>query len=217
MEHVLPETKKNILDARPQTASFRKESQEGLEEPPKPASDDDHSASDGEGQMVEGHTLLPLEAPEAHAREWLNLFAPNECTRVIDFCMGTGMLALAAARTHMKYQGYVFSELHKSVVSQILILKVVRELILQKKDGFFTSRFLSKSRSLTGSEAPSDATTLVLGEGLQMESPGPAESAASQDVAGQDKTKQKNDDEKKESKNKRKRKSSSSSSSDSFS
>jgi len=211
MEHVLPETKKNILDARPQTASFKKESQEGQEEPSKPASDDDQSASDGEGQGgqgVEGHTLLPLEAPEAHAREWLNLFTPNGCTRVIDFCMGTGMLALAAARTHMKYQGYVFSELHKSVVSQILILKVVRELILQKKDGFFTSRFLSKSRSLTGSEAPSDATTLVLGEGLEMQSPGPAESAASQDVAGKGKTNEENDEKPKDSK-KRKRRSSS--------
>ena len=118
-----------------------------------------------------GQALLPFEGPETHCREWLNLFAPEGCTRVVDFNVGSGNMALAAARRHMRYQGYAFSDLHKSVCKQILILKVVRELILQKKDGFFSSRFLSKiPEALGGSEAPSevpsDATTLVLPGGI---------------------------------------------------
>ena len=222
MESVPPETRKLIMAASPKTASFDKAAAAG--EPAAPAMaesqeqpvDDEQTETEAEG-MAEGQALLPFEAPEAHAREWLNLFAPEVCTRVVDFCMGSGNMALAAARRHLRYQGYTFSDLRKSVCKQIMILKVVRELILQKKDGFFSSRFLSKSRSLGGSEAPSeapsDATTLVL--------PGPGESPSKASEAATDKKK---DDEKtdidkeknqKKSKTKKKKKSSSGSSSSS--
>ena len=221
MEFVSPETRKLIMAASPKTASFDKSAAAGVAAPAdsqdgQQGADDEQSESDAEA-LVGGQALLPFEGPETHCREWLNLFAPEGCTRVVDFNVGSGNMALAAARRHMRYQGYAFSDLHKSVCKQILILKVVRELILQKKDGFFSSRFLSKSRSLGGSEAPSeapsDATTLVL--------PGPGESPSKASEAATDKKK---DDEKtdidkeknqKKSKTKKKKKSSSGSSSSS--
>ena len=166
-----------------------------------------------------GQALLPFEGPEAHCREWLNLFAPEGCARVVDFNVGSGNMALAAARRHMRYQGYAFSDLHKSVCKQILILKVVRELILQKKDGFFSSRFLSKSRSLGGSEArseaPSDATTLVLPGGI-FGSPSKASEGATDKKDDENAKKTHIDKEKKNSKKKKQSSGSSGSSSGSF-
>ena len=224
MEFVPPETRKLIMAASPKTASFDKAAAAG--EPAAPAMaesqeqpvDDEQTETEAEG-MAEGQALLPFEAPEARAREWLNLFAPEACTRVVDFCMGSGNMALAAARRHLRYQGYTFSDLHKSVCKQIMILKVVRELILQKKDGFFSSRFLSKSRSLGGSEArseaPSDATTLVLPGGI-FGSPSKASEGAIDKKDDENDNKTHIDKDKKEIKSKKKKKSSSGSSSGSF-
>ena len=115
---------------------------------------DSAESADETAETAAAVALFPLEAPEAHAREWINLFCPDSCSRVIDFATGAGQMALACCRKQLRYRGLAFSEFHKHVVIQILTLKVVRELILQTKDGFGTSRFLSKTRSLNGSEAP---------------------------------------------------------------
>ena len=223
MEFVSPETRKLIMAASPKTASFDKSAAAGVAAPAdsqdgQQGADDEQSESDAEA-LVGGQALLPFEGPETHCREWLNLFAPEGCTRVVDFNVGSGNMALAAARRHMRYQGYAFSDLHKSVCKQILILKVVRELILQKKDGFFSSRFLSKSRSLGGSEAPSevpsDATTLVLPGGI-FGSPSKASEGAIDKKDDENDNKTHIDKDKKEIKSKKKKKSSSGSSSGSF-
>ena len=156
MEFVTLDTHKKIMESRPKSADFEAAAAAAQAAAAGQAASavDSAESADETTETAAAVALFPLEAPEAHAKEWINLFCPDSWWRVIDFAIGAGQMALACCRKQLRYRGLAFSEFHKHVVVQILTLKVVRELILQTKDGFGTSRFLSKTRSLNGSEAP---------------------------------------------------------------
>ena len=100
--------------------------------------------------------LFPWEAPELQMREWLNLFGrskDDKKRRVVDFAAGSGTAATAAARECYQYLGFVHNEKQKDIVQQAIQLRIVYELILNKRDGFEQTRFLSRERSLNGSDS----------------------------------------------------------------
>lgn len=100
--------------------------------------------------------LFPWEAPELQMREWLNLFGrskDDKKRRVVDFAAGSGTAATAAARDCHQYLGFVHNEKQKDIVQQAIQLRIVYELILNRRDGFEQTRFLSRERSLNGSDA----------------------------------------------------------------
>ena len=107
--------------------------------------------------------LLPWEAPEVQSREWLNLFCQNKDRngrltkkQVVDFTPGSGTAATAACLLGHPYLGFAHNQVHKDVILQTVVLRVVPELILNRRDGFEQSRFLSRARSLGGGGGQSD-------------------------------------------------------------
>ena len=112
--------------------------------------------------------------------------ASDPTTTVVDFSPGTGVNALAAAREMVRYTGLwlacicinvqqlvysrfalcgaVFlprclSDSHRDVIIEFVTLAIVLELVQNKRDGFGTSRFLSRERSLgagAAAETPQD-------------------------------------------------------------
>lgn len=126
------------------------------EEAPAPAGDasEDHGSPDPV-------PLVAAESPELHSREWLNLYGirDGKAAQVVDFFPGSGTLALAACRQGHNYVGFACSQTQKSICRQHILLAIVLELILNKRDGFTSGRFLSKERSLGGG---SDADLLAM-------------------------------------------------------
>ena len=57
-------------------------------------------------------------------------------------------MAFAACRDGFRYKGIVASQEHAEVLQASLILSIMKDLAVGKKDGYTHSRFLSKSRSL---------------------------------------------------------------------
>ena len=110
------------------------------------------------------HGLFPMGSGELHARELLNLFGSTgdgAKRQVVDVAPGAGALAWASCRDGHKYTGLVATAEHASVLYSSLVLLITKEIILGRKDGFSSARFLSESRSL-GSTLDSEPSTAAL-------------------------------------------------------
>ena len=117
--------------------------------------DDAETQPAAEDPVVNGAVpLVTAESPEMHCREWLNLFGVrgNKLMHVVDFWPGSGTAGLAACRHGHDYIGMACSDNHRLICRQQILLSIVLELILNKRDGFVSSRFLSKARSLGGED-----------------------------------------------------------------
>ena len=163
IEQVTKEIQEKIMSAKPRSAEFESKLNQGDSLASLPDEEEGRDDEAPSNAAANTSILFPMEGPEAQSREWLNLFMPEKCSRIVQWGIGSGMMALAACRQQVRYVGFAFSDLHRSVCHQILVLRVVKELILQVRDGFTTTRFLSKTRSLTGSETdPAPSETLEL-------------------------------------------------------
>ena len=138
---------------------------------------DEEEAGEGDANKAEavvGETsalpFFPAEAPEGQAREWLNLFG-STAKQVVDFYPGSGVLALACCRHSFNYLGFVSSSLQKEICKQQVLLSITLELILNKRDGFTTSRFLSRERSLGGESASGLEAEVLAAGGLTPSTP----------------------------------------------
>ena len=96
--------------------------------------------------------FFPQGSCEATAREMLNYFGAahdkSQKREVVDLAPGGGAMAFAACRDGFRYKGIVASQEHAEVLQASLILSIMKDLAVGKKDGYTHSRFLSKSRSL---------------------------------------------------------------------
>lgn len=122
---------------------------------------DDEDGSPGDKPVdTEMRPLLLHEAPEAHCREWLNLFAGVQSSkpRIVDLSPGSGTMAFACCRDLYVYSGVVMLPIHGSVVKDALNLRIVLELVMNKRNGFSQSRFLSRERSLGGGSVTDTVT-----------------------------------------------------------
>lgn len=94
--------------------------------------------------------LFPMGSSEAASREILNLFGGKDKAKrqCLDLSPGSGSLAWACARDEYRYTGLVASAEHGQLLRSSLVVLILKEMVLGRKDGFCNRRFLSKSRSL---------------------------------------------------------------------
>ena len=110
--------------------------------------------------------LFPWESPEVQHREWLNVFGhskDDKPRRVVDFAIGTGTAAVAAARHNHKYLGLAVNPAHKDLALESVLLHILLDLILNRRDGFHLARFLSRARSVGGQDCPAEPQTTAAG------------------------------------------------------
>lgn len=91
---------------------------------------------------------------ETFWREFLHLYAHEKgaaSTGVVDFTVGCGLLALASARSGIRYAGYCLNATHREAVLQSLTVMISLEIARNVNDGFLKRRVLSPERSLGGS------------------------------------------------------------------
>ena len=119
-------------------------------------SEEDSAASGEEGVgEVPNQCLHPWEADETACRELLNCYAPPK-GMVVDFWAGVSM-ATACCRDKVRYIGFVQNELTRSVLYEMVLLRIVLDMCLDTADGFTRAkRHLSRTDSLGGTQpAPS--------------------------------------------------------------
>ena len=137
-------------------------------------------------------TFMPWQGPEVQYREWYHLFGQSTSTngtkrRIVEVFAGNGAGALAAARDGYKYTGYVWHPAQKDIVRQKVLLAIVLELILNKRNGFEITRFLSRARSLGGSSGLDDEEQAVTSQVDSTADGAAASSQKKQDADGQTK------------------------------
>ncbi|CAE7809555.1 unnamed protein product [Symbiodinium sp. CCMP2592] len=121
-----------------------------------------------EGPTEEVVQFCLFERPEMVCREWINLFGEErsphtsvqkQSSIMIDFSPGAGSMALACARDLHVYYGLCFTASQRDVIFDSIRLTIMLELIMNKRNGFSTSRFLSRERSLGGTSATASMTS----------------------------------------------------------
>jgi hypothetical protein len=136
-------------------------------------------------------TFMPWQGPEVQYREWYHLFGQSATggakRRIVEVFAGNGAGALAAARDGYKYTGYVWHPAQKDIVRQKVLLAIVLELILNKRNGFEITRFLSRARSLGGSSGLDDEEQAVTSQVDSTADGAAASSQKKQDADGQTK------------------------------
>lgn len=128
------------------------------EEAEAPEDDADMAARDAKNCLANDLHLLPWEPPELQAREWYNLFGTTGAGAkrlIVHFTPAGGLSAVAAAREMRYYLGLCYTQEHRSVIRQTVILAAVLDLARGKNDGFYNSRFLTRMRSLGSEGTPS--------------------------------------------------------------
>ena len=98
---------------------------------------------------TEACELYPWEHPEILARELINMFDP----KLIVHNAGSGTWGLACARHRRQYLGFTRSAVQLQLCHEAVWSIVVSEMIDAVDDGFRCRRFLSRQRSLAGTEA----------------------------------------------------------------
>lgn len=127
--------------------------------------DDDDTPSQGtpDSQSIKGPvSLFPWEAPEVFWREIFHGYNTDiRSTLVVDFTPGSGTAAVAAARECVKYLGFVHVEAQKAVINETLSACIVKDVLLNRNDGFLTRRFLTRASSLGGTDAVSTVSSAM--------------------------------------------------------
>ena len=91
-------------------------------------------------------------SPEVLGRELLKLFGTLEGGKnreVIDLAPGADALAHACCRDSCLYTGVVAKQVHADTIRAGIRLNIVKELILNCRDGYTSSRYLKKSKSVS--------------------------------------------------------------------
>ncbi|CAE7401912.1 unnamed protein product [Symbiodinium sp. CCMP2592] len=135
--------------------------------------------------------LFPTGSSEVFHRELLNLFGAtntNQKRDIVDLAPGSGPLAWAACRESFLYTGVVACEKHATLIQASLRLAIVKELVLNRRDGYQNARYLKKSRSL-GSKLDAEMSPFVQSSAATVGatptlSPAPSESPATSVPAG---------------------------------
>ena len=117
---------------------------------------EEEAGKDGAGEQAPPVSapvpLFPHGSSEVLGRELLNLFGALEGGRsreVIDLAPGAGSLAHACCRESCLYTGVVAKQIHADIIRAGIRLNIVKELILNCRDGYTSSRYLKKSRSVS--------------------------------------------------------------------
>ncbi|CAE7375817.1 unnamed protein product [Symbiodinium sp. CCMP2592] len=139
---------------------------DGKDAPKAPHSDSEEESApeDKDKDTAEVSSVLPLhpwESTEEQAREIFHCFLPNKASVVIaarlmnDYFAGL-VSAVACARDKIRYVGFVKNQTSLCVLSEMILLRIVLEMVQDRSDGFRrATRHLSKSLSLRGESAPS--------------------------------------------------------------
>lgn len=121
-------------------------------------SEDESAASAGE-EAAEVPNLLclhPWEADETACRELVRGYAPQKAV-VVDFWAGASF-ATACCRDKLRYIGLVQSELARSILYEMVLLRIALDMCLDTADGFTRARrHLTRMESLGGTEPASIA------------------------------------------------------------
>ncbi|CAE7906934.1 unnamed protein product [Symbiodinium microadriaticum] len=130
---------------------------DGTEAPKPPHSDSEESGpEEKETAEVSVLPLHPWEGTEEQAREIVHCFLPKKTSVVIDYFAGL-VSAVACARDKVRYIGFVRNTTSLSVLSEMVLLRIVLDMVQDRADGFRrATRHLSKSLSLGGESAPTE-------------------------------------------------------------
>jgi hypothetical protein len=125
-----------------------------------------------------GNVAVPAftwEASEAVAGEMINMYSP---TGVIVLTAGSGSWAIACARHGVAAAVFVRSVEHKRYLDQRITATIVYEIIAGIDKGFLARRFLTRERSIAGSEPSSSRGPAAVGSAAPEEGHPPAAAAA---------------------------------------
>ncbi|CAK8998375.1 unnamed protein product [Durusdinium trenchii] len=119
--------------------------------------DEELALEDGEDEPVEGSEPEPLaygfvypwEAEEKQYLEWFNCFCASDQVKVIDLYAGP-IAAIAACRSKRTYLGYVPTILCKDVLYEMVLLRIVLDMVLNVQGFQPRRRHLTRAQSLGG-------------------------------------------------------------------
>ena len=154
---MVSESRRNLIYASSGVISVKPKPQA---EAPAPVVTDSESENESNGNASDCEPpdaepqgvspLFPMGTSEATSREMLNQFGHVGQTKreILDLAPGGASMAYAACRDCYRYTGIVGCPEHGRVLKASLILLIMKDFALGRKDGFANTRFLTKTRSL---------------------------------------------------------------------